>query len=188
MAAGGAPLYALMGVDAVSSIGTSYAQSKALRAKGSYEEGLANTNAIMAEMSGEQAIEAGDISASRKDLETKQKVGSVLATQGASGVDVASGSNAAVRNALNLVGTTDALTIRDNARRVAWGYKTQAMNDRYQGKFAQLTAKSESEQSLLEGGLKAIEGPLSIYAYKSRRSGIGNVPNSYINGDPEDLT
>lgn len=157
------PLYASMGVSAASSLATGYAQSRALKAKGSYDESIANTNAAMADLAGKQTIEAGDIAASRKDLETRQKVGEELASEGASGVDVGSGSAALTRGGTGLVGAVDAMTIRNNAARRAFGYQVQGIQDRFQGKFAQLTAKSESEQSLVNGGLGAISGPLSIY-------------------------
>lgn len=190
MSGTGAPLYSLMAVSSLSSLATGYSQSKAIKARGAYEEGVANTNAAMAELAGEETLSAGDVSASRKNLETKQKVAQVKAEQGASGVDVSSGSSAAVRAGLNLVGATDEMTIRDNARRTAFGYKTQAVNDRFQGKFARMTAKSEANQSLLSGGLQAVERPLSIYSYYNGQGYVNKtkkVPSSYINQDYQDF-
>lgn len=180
------PLYASMGGSAIGSLGTAYAQSRSLKASGVYQEGLAKTNAAMADLAGQQTLEAGDIAASRKNLETRQATGSELARQGASGVDVGSGSAALVRGGTNLVGQTDEMTIRNNAARQAWGYKVQGIQDQFQGRFARLTADSEANQSLLTGGLQAISGPLGMYSnYKmwSRRSGLGGtatIPESYV--------
>lgn len=179
------PLYASMGVSAASSLVTGYAQSRAIRSKGAYDASIANTNAAMADLAGEQTIAAGDIAAGRKDLETQQKVGEQRAAQGASGVDVGSGSAAITRGATELVGNVDAMTIRNNASRRAFGYQVQGDQDRFQGKFAQLTAKSESDQTLLSGGLEAISGPLSMYANNLRWSkylgggATGKVPSTY---------
>src|SRR5438105_3966683 len=97
MGATGALMPAMMGMSAISSIGTGYSQAQALKASGAYQEGLAKTNAAMADLAGEQTLQAGDIMASRKNLETRGKVGEELASQGASGVDVGSGSAALTR-------------------------------------------------------------------------------------------
>lgn len=185
--AGASGIGASMLSGAISSFGTGYMQSRAFKAQGSYQEGLANTNASMVDLATKQTLEAGDISASRKNLETQARVGSERAEQGASGVDVGSGSAALVRGGTNLAGNIDELTIRNNAARAAFGYKVQGIQDRFQGQFAQLTAKSQANQSLLSGGLGALSSILGIqsnYLRWSRYSG-GNdstkIPDNFLN-------
>lgn len=178
-------LYASMGASAASSILTGYSQARAYRAAGAYQQALAETNATMAETAAEQTIQAGGVAASRKNLETKARVGEELAQQGASGVSVGSGSAAMVRNATSLAGDIDELTIRNNASRAANGYKVQAIEDRYRGRFAQLTARSEANQSLINAGLGAISGPLAIQSnylrYARMNTGGSNkIPVSYV--------
>jgi hypothetical protein len=174
-------MYSMVGMSSVSALGTGYSQSQAIKATGRYQSGIAETNAAMADLAGKETLEAGDIQASRKNLETQQRVGSRLAIQGASGVDVGSGSSAMVRSG-------DELTIRSNAQRRAFGYKIQSMQDTYQAKFAKMTAASESMQTLLSGGLKVISEPLSIYSNYLRFSRYmgggagGKVPDSYTSG------
>lgn len=188
MSATGA-LYSSMAISGISSIGTGYSQAQAFKATGRYQKSLADTNAAMTDLAGEQTLQAGDINASRKNLQTKARVGEELAQQGASGVDVGSGSAALVRSGTSLVGNIDELTIRNNAARAAFGYKIQGIQDRFQGQFAQLTAKSEANQSLLSGGLGAISGPLSIYSNYlrfARYSGGGDstkIPDSFLDND-----
>lgn len=155
-------MYASMGLSAIGAITNALSQSRAIRAQGEYESSIANTNARIATLQSKQAIETGNIETSRENLKTQSILGSVRATQGASGVDVASGSSALVRSGISGVGAIDELTIRNNAARQAWGYQTEAIQDTFQGKFAQLTAKAKSFQSLLSGGLQAISGPLAI--------------------------
>jgi hypothetical protein len=126
-----------------------------------------------------QTLETGDIEAARENLKTQQTIGALRAQQGASGVDVASGSSAAVRAGVAGVGAIDELTIRNNAARQAWGYTTQAIQSTYQGQFAQLTAKAKAAQSLLAGGLQAISGPLAIeanYLRFARWMGVRGTP------------
>jgi hypothetical protein len=181
-AAGGAPLVAMMGLSAAGSIGTAYSQSEALKATGRYQKSIADVNATMADLAGTQTLQAGDIAASRKNLETKGKVGEELAVQGASGVDVGSGSAALTRIGTNLAGGIDELTIRNNAARQAWGYKVQGIQDRFQGQFAQMTAENQAKQTLLSGGLQAIAGPLQIYGtYQRFNKWFGNAPGTPMN-------
>ena len=185
-------MYAGMGISAIGAITNAISQSSAEKAQGAYESSIAGANAEIAGVQERQALETGDIQASRENLKTQQTVGAERAAQGASGVDVASGSSALVRTGTEGIGAQDELTIRNNAARQAWGYQTQAIQDTYQGKFAQLTATAQSTQSLLTGGLTAVSGPLAIesnYLRFARYMGVGgsdqvnsqNVPAPYPN-------
>ena len=146
------------------SIGTAYSQASALKATGAYRLAVADTNAKIADLSAKQTLEAGDIAASRKNLETQGRVGAIRAAQGASGIDVNTGSAKLTQIGTQFAGNIDELTIRNNAARRAWGYKTQAISDTYEGQFSRMTAASEAQQTLLTGGMQAIEGPLEIGA------------------------
>lgn len=154
-------LGALMAVSSLSAASSGYSQSQAIRAEGDYKSSIAATNAELAELSSEETLAAGGLEASRANSKTNQAVAAVKAKQGASGVDVASGSAALSRLGLDYVGKIDEMTIRDNARRRAWGFKVQAINDRFDGSGTDFKAR----QTLLTGGLNALEKPLSIYAY-----------------------
>lgn len=182
---GSGTIYASMGLSAIGAITSAFTQSAAYKAQGDYEATVANTNAKLAQLQSKQTLEAGDIEASRENLKTQQAIGSVRATQGASGVDVASGSSALVRNSIQSVGQQDELTIRNNAQKQAWGYQTEAIEDTYKGQFEKDTASAESEQSILNGGLKAISGPLSIESNYLRWSrgmtGTSQVPFPGVN-------
>jgi hypothetical protein len=185
--AGGSLMPVMMGMSATSAATTAYAQSQAFKAQGNYESTVANTNEAMANLTKDQTLEQGDIAAGNKNLETRQRVGAIRASQGGSGVNVGSGSSLAVQTGANLVGTLDEMTIRNNAQRRAFGYKVQATQDSYQGRFARMTAASESMQTLLSGGMKAVAGPLGIYANYQRWTrylggGVsGSVSDNYIN-------
>lgn len=172
----GSTMYAGMALSAIGSVVNAFSQSAADKAQGGYESSIANTNAAIASVQARQTLETGDIEASRENLKTQQAIGSERAAQGASGVDVASGSSALTRIGTAGVGAIDELTIRNNAARQAWGYQTQALSDTYQGQFAELSATAKSQQSLLTGGLQAVSGPLAIesnYLRFARYMGVG---------------
>lgn len=173
---------ASMLVGSISSIATAYSQSQALKSAGVYQNTIAQTNAKLAGVEAQQAVQQGDIAASKQNLQTQAAVGEAKAQQGTSGVDVGSGSAALVRLGATQAGLTNETTIRNNAQRQAWGYQVQATQDVYQGKFAQMSADNQAEQTLLSGGLQAVSGPLSTYsnylmwARRSGSVGTGTVP------------
>ena len=180
-------MFASAGMSAIGAITNAFSQASALRAQGDYQQTLADTNAKIANLQAKETLETGDIMASRKNLQTQQQVGAIRAQQGASGVDVASGSAAAVRAGAQGVGAIDELTIRNNAQRQAWGYQTEAEMDTFKGQFAQLTAKAGATQSLMSGGLEAISGPLAMYAkykYMQKYLGVGGSAGVEGGGSP----
>ncbi len=59
-------------------------------------------------------------------MKTRGQVGAIEASQAASNITVGSGSAVDVRSSAAEMGELDALTIRSNAEKQAYGYQTQA--------------------------------------------------------------
>lgn len=152
----------------VSSIGTAYSQSQALRAQGEYQQQVANTNSGLAMVKAQDAASRGEISAGRNDMQTQRLIGAQRAALASQGVDVNSGSALEVQKDSAAMGALDSLTIRNNAWREAWGYKVQSLNDSYSGEFSKMAGDSEADNTLLTGGMKAMSSGLQAgyYAYK----------------------
>lgn len=178
---GSGVMFSSMGLSSISAITNSLSQAGAIRAQGDYEDTISRTNATIARYQAQQTLEAGDIEASRQNIKTQAAVGTERAMQGGSGIDVASASSALTRLSTANAGAMDELTIRNNAARRAWGFQTEALQDTFAGKFAQMTAKNKAFQTVLTGGIQSIEAPLAIesnYLRFSRYggSGAGGVP------------
>lgn len=177
-----APMYAAMFTNSISAVGTGISQSRAISAQGDYESSVANTNARLSELKANESLHAGDAEIARRNEETKLQTGAARAAAGASGTDVGSGSTARAIRSIGDIGSLDALTIKNNAARTAWGFQTQAVLDRFRGQMARLTAKSQSEQTLVTGGLRAVAGPLSTYSdylrYSQRYDGRQGTPSA----------
>lgn len=175
-----APMYAAMFSSSASAVSTGISQSRAISAEGDYQESVANTNAKLAYLQAKQAQSAGDAEAARRDEQTKLQEGAARAASAAGGSDVGVGSTARVISSVGEIGEADRLTIKNNAARMAWGYKTQSMMDTFRGKMAQLTASAQSRQTLITGGLKAVAGPSEIYSnylrYTQRYDGRQATP------------
>ncbi len=111
-------------------------QASAASAAGRYTQSVDNENARLMDLQATDATARGQLEEQRQRLSTRQNIGASRAALAAQGVDVSSGSAADVQASEAGVGEMDALTIRNNAAREAWGYKVGAINERQQGTLA----------------------------------------------------
>lgn len=114
-------------------------------------------NAAFAEEAANDAIARGGMDEDQQRLATRAAIGTQRAGFAANGVDVNSGSAADIQDDTAALGELDALTIRNNAAREAWGYRTQAQ----QGRLAAANARSSGQAgmfgSLLTAGAKGVQ-------------------------------
>lgn len=121
---------------ALGSLSSGYSEASNL----SYEEQVAYNNAQIARQNAVWATEIGETRATNEGLKTRAIVGAEKAAQAASGIDVNTGSAPDVRASTAEIGELDALTIRSNAARQAYGYDVAAVNDVAQARL--LSAES----------------------------------------------
>jgi hypothetical protein len=95
------------------------------RAKES-EAQLAEYNAAVAQLQAKDAEARGVLEANRFRQAVKQVIGSQRAGFAAGNIDVGYGSTVDVQADAAFLGELDALTVRTNAAREAWGYKVEA--------------------------------------------------------------
>jgi len=110
---------------------SAYGASKAARTrKNAYaaQGQIDSNNAQIAEWQAAQAETAGAQQEQNARLRGAQVAGGQRAEMAANGIDLGSGSATDVLASTKLVNEIDALTIRDNATRTAWGYRTQGTN------------------------------------------------------------
>lgn len=161
-----------MGFDPIS-MGIS-AVAGAVGAFGAIQEGeaaakAANYNATLAGFNSEQAIrnaamenEVGSVKAGMKSMATRADFGSERAHAAGSGVGVNSGSSASVQASTAELGHLDAINIRSNAAKAAYGYEVQSTNfkneaalDRFSGQAAKSASYVKAASSLLTGASNA---------------------------------
>ncbi len=65
----------------------------------------------------------------------------------------------------------DALTVKNNAWREAWGYKAQARSYRTQGALSRLASRNEANSTLLTGGLQAVNAGVGGYDRYNKNKG-----------------
>lgn len=130
------------------SAGQQYGASKA---SGAAAQRIGEYNASIAEFKADDAIARGRDDEGRHRLKTRSLIGSTRTAFAASGVDVNDPDSTAVNVQANIAALSeiDALTIRANAAREAWGYKIEAADATNRGQLARMEGDSRAIGSLL---------------------------------------
>jgi hypothetical protein len=123
-----APAIIMMIGSAVSAVGQYQA--------GKTQERIALRNQELAEQAAADAVERGNLEEEKHRLQVGALVAKQRALIASAGVEIGTGSPIDIFADTAAKGELDILTIRNNARREAWGLKGQALNFGYQGKLA----------------------------------------------------
>jgi hypothetical protein len=148
----GLPMAVLGIAGAATSAFGAYEQGQAQAANASYQAQVAANNAMIARENAALTEQSGVARETAQGMKTAQSVGGIKARQAASGIDVNTGSAANVRTAAAKLGALDALTIRSNTAREAYGYEVAATNDTAESQL--LT--SEASQARTAGDIGAL--------------------------------
>lgn len=141
----------------MSTYGT-WEQGQAQAASARYNAAVEHSNALISTQNAAIAGQAGSEQAFMTGLKTRSMVGSLAAHQGASGVDVNSGSNVDTRASADALGELDALTVRSNAAREAYGYQTQATAHEAQSRLDKTNAKNSDTASYVNAASTFLSG------------------------------
>ena len=138
-----------------------------------YNAEMEENNAKIAQQNAQLAIDQGNEDERNQRLKTQQLIGQQRSAYGASGVVVDQGS--AMQTVLDTtkMGEYDALTIRDNAKKQAWGYNTQASNFKSQAGIYQNSADNAWIGAVGGVGSSLLSGASSM---------IGGLPSGFMSG------
>lgn len=143
-------------------------QGRATAAAAQYNAGLATANAAISKQNAAWTSQEGRAAAEAQSLKTRAEVGGIKANQAAGGIALDSGSAFDVRSSAAETGELNALNIRSNAARQAYGYQTESTNYEAQSGLD----KSEAGNDLAAG---AISGSSTLLG------GVGNAASNYAN-------
>lgn len=154
-----------------------------------YKAGIAQMNAQIAKQNAAWVTNSGGVKANEEGLRDAQEIGQTRTNQGASNIDVGSGSHAAVTTAQSNVARYNQGIIRANAAHTAYGYETQAAADTAESRLSMSAASGASTAGTL-GILSSIIGTAGSVASKWTQgstigigSGSGPIgifdPNAY---------
>jgi hypothetical protein len=118
-----------------------------------YQAAVARNNQIIAERQAQDALRRGDIAEDQQRQKTGLILGAQRAGMAGQGTALDEGSPLDIQGDTAMAGEMDALTIRSNAEREAWGYRAQAANFAAQERLEQNRAGFlGTGASLLSGG------------------------------------
>lgn len=139
---------------------------KAAQAQANYQAAVARNNQIIAERQAADALQRGEIAEKQHRLRVGQLAGRQRVALAANGVVVDQGSALDILGDTRELGELDALTIRSNAEREAYGYRVQGAN------FA-------ADAGLLDARGASARSAASLAGMSSLLSGAGSVADKW---------
>lgn len=154
-----------MGASAGGSILNAFGAAQSGKAKAQmyqYQAGIAKFNEAVALQNRDYASAQGEEEAVNTGLAGRFREGRVRADIAASGVDVNSGSAAAVQASQKEITQRDVATVRNKAARVALGYATEAEQDSMQSSLYSMSASNVRAAIPLNVASSLVSGASSV--------------------------
>ena len=152
-----------------------YTQSNAQKRMAEAEKLNFDFNRDVAKLQAKDAVSRGKRQAHLIRKMGRQMIGSQRVALAAQGVELDSGTALALQEQTNTMASIDAITIKANAYREAWGYKVQAMNYGNQGAQAIAAGNYRSFDTLMTGAFNAGNYGMKSMDYFSSGGGGGGV-------------
>lgn len=156
---------AAVGSAVVGGVGA-YESGQATKASDKFNAAIASENSTIAKTNAGWASAAGEEKAAMSEQKTRATVGAIKSNEAASGVDVNKGSPVDVRSSASELGELDAITIRSNAAREAYGYQVKSASE-----------KAQSDLDIAGGENAATAG--DINAVSTVLGGAGSAGSNY---------
>lgn len=112
-----------------------------------YQAAVARNNKVIAEQNANYERDVGEVQAQQVGMKARSDYGQMVAAQGASGIDVNSGSAVGVRAGMIDVGFHDQQVTRANAAHIAYGYEVQATQFEAEAAIHSTTAEMDRIQA-----------------------------------------
>ena len=125
------PMWALASVAGVGTLMSSSAASAQVSSQQSAAETqarIAENNAAISRIQADESLATARVDEANQRAQTRSLKGTQRAALAANGVSLGEGSALDLLTTTDYMGELDALTIRDNAAKQAWGYNIQAEN------------------------------------------------------------
>lgn len=132
-------------------------QGSARQQQYDFASSMYDANAGIARLQSQDALERGRLLEQRHRIDTRRLIGDQRAYMAAQGIDVNRDSALDVQADTAAMGELDALTIRNNAVREAWGYEVQGMNYANQSQLYGAAGDTAMAGSILTSGIKALD-------------------------------
>jgi hypothetical protein len=159
------------GVGAMGAMQQASAQEKAAN----YQAAVARNNAIIQQQNAASAAATGRAQAQQQDLKNAATMGAIYAAEGASGIDLGTGSPTNVRSSAENIGRLDTLNIAQRAAQQVRGYQVGTMSETAQAQLDTMQAQQAKTAGYF-GAVSSILGGASSFADKWMRFQTAGVP------------
>ena len=132
-----------------------------------YQAGIAQLNQKIALQNRDYSLATGEQQAAQEGMKQRAIAGRTKAVQGASGIDMGSGSSVDVQTSEAKIAGMDLATIRNNAARKAYGFTVEAAQDTAQAGLDTMAASNVKQAA-------------NIKAMGSLISGVGGVADKWL--------
>lgn len=139
--------YIMMAASAAVGVASSVGQAN-------YQNKVAENNAISAKYAAEDALARGAVEEQKQRDRTRAIMGQQRAALAANGIDATTGTGSQLLTDAAGFGEFDALTVRNNAMKQAYGLNVQADNFTAEGKAAKVAGRNQAIGTVLTTGSK----------------------------------
>lgn len=133
-------------------------QGQAAAGAASYNAKVAAQNAQIATQNAGFAGAEGEANVGQSSAQTRAQSGATLANEGASGVNINSPSFQGIRTSEAEIGKLNAMTIRSNAARQAYGYQTQTTQFQNQAALDRAQQSYDKQAGFINAGATVLGG------------------------------
>lgn len=148
------------GVSALLMVAGGVQTARAQKAAGEYQAQVDEQNAKIGRQQADQARQIGNMEEERQMRRVRAAVATQRAAQAANGLDINSGTALDLQAETAGFGAADALNIRANAIRQAWGFEVGAVNDINSASAARAGGRNAATGTMLTTGAQVA----SMYA------------------------
>jgi hypothetical protein len=157
-------------------------QNNAGKAAAQAQEEQAEENAKFAEAQATNATMTGLVEEDRRRAQTRAMLAKQRTAMAANNVDMSTGTPLELLGDTAAIGEQDALTIRANAAREAWGYRSQGVNYKNHGAAGVAAAKNQGRATLLTTAGNMAQQGYGFAGSRGANTGIGPVVRQPITG------
>lgn len=157
--------YAALAASAVSATVSAYSAHESGVARQQamqYQAAVAKNNQELSEKYAQAEVVKGARLEEEKRRETASRQGAIRAAAGASGVDANEGSAVRLGADTAMLGELDAGTIRSNAQRAAFGYRTRGMDYAAQAQLDEMGGRDAARGGQLGAWTSLLSGASSV--------------------------
>src|SRR5215467_14625577 len=135
-----------------------------------YQANVSRTNRQISLDNANYERRKGEVEAEQAGMQARYELGATRAAQGASGIDISSGSSARVRESMIEIGNYNQTMIRANAAKVAYGYEVEATQSEAQAGIHDMqasldkmdAANATTAANLTRGGLSILQRAMDV--------------------------